>query len=511
MNPENTNDKLIERREEIKEEFTFYLSNIAKSSRRTENGYNLGLTAVRSYLSFIDVDKLFDYNREKWSYIESMYDITDYDKVSRIVDDLLNDNQFVQHDNQKNQGWRSGSIIHYACFILARSYFLKKAGELSQSHTEQECITRVLPSSLSFQQIFYGAPGTGKSHYINDYTADKDVIRTTFHPDTDYSNFVGAYKPTTIEETVMTVIGTKAVPVENEDGTIRKESKIIYEFVPQAFLQAYVEAWKKYAEAEGEPKEQFLIIEEINRGNCAQIFGDLFQLLDRNDAGFSDYPIQADTDMKRYLQKAFAGLDLPQKESINAQYNGEDIVADVLSGKKLLLPNNLYIWATMNTSDQSLFPIDSAFKRRWEWKYVPIADAGKDWKIRVDGTDYKWWSFLDKVNLIIEDTTLSEDKKLGYFFCKADQEGIIAADKFVGKVLFYLYNDVFKDYGFDGEIFKDENDKDNPELKFKDFFKPDGTPCESKIRVFIDNLEVEKVSSSIEESTNQEMNVTAEN
>lgn len=128
---------------------------------------------------------------------------------------------------------------------------------------------------LSLQQIFYGAPGTGKSHTINHTTAGEDVIRTTFHPDTDYSTFVGAYKPTTIEETVMTVIGTKAVPVENADGTTRKESKIVYEFVAQAFLQAYVEAWKKVAEAEGEPKKQFLVIEEINRGNCAQIFGGL--------------------------------------------------------------------------------------------------------------------------------------------------------------------------------------------------------------------------------------------
>lgn len=147
------------------------------------------------------------------------------------------------------------------------------------------------------QQIFYGAPGTGKSHTINEVTKGENVIRTTFHPDTDYSSFVGAYKPTTIEETVMTVIGTKAVPVEDADGNERKESKIIYEFVAQSFLQAYIAAWEKYADsANSEPKKQFLVIEEINRGNCAQIFGDLFQLLDRNDYGFSEYPIKADAD-----------------------------------------------------------------------------------------------------------------------------------------------------------------------------------------------------------------------
>ena len=197
---------------------------------------------------------------------------------------------------------------------------------------------------VSLQQIFYGAPGTGKSYTINHTTAGEDVIRTTFHPDTDYSTFVGAYKPTTIEETVMTVIGTKAVPVENADGTTRKESKIVYEFVAQAFLQAYVEAWKKVAEAEGEPKKQFLVIEEINRGNCAQIFGDLFQLLDRNDSGFSDYPIQADADMKRQLQKAFSGMELTNKEALNGLYEGRNVAEEVMRGDILLLPSNLYIW-----------------------------------------------------------------------------------------------------------------------------------------------------------------------
>ena len=209
--------------------------------------------------------------------------------------------------------------------------------------------------SYSFQQIFYGAPGTGKSHTIKEVTRNEDVIRTTFHPDTDYSSFVGAYKPTTIEETVMTVIGTKAVPVEDADGNERKESKIIYEFVAQSFLQAYISAWKKYADSvNGEPKKEFLVIEEINRGNCAQIFGDLFQLLDRNGYGFSEYPIKADADMKKQLQKAFKGLDIPQKHSINAMYEDRDVVKEVLDGNLLLLPNNLYIWATMNTSDQSL-------------------------------------------------------------------------------------------------------------------------------------------------------------
>ena len=336
----------------------------------------------------------------------------------------------------------------------------------------------------SFQQIFYGAPGTGKSHTINEETKDEDVIRTTFHPDTDYSTFVGAYKPTTKEVDLRDLSGHKVV----ENGEVVKEDRIVYEFVAQSFLQAYVSAWKKYADAnEDEPQKQYLVIEEINRGNCAQIFGDLFQLLDRNDRGFSDYPIKADADMKRQLQKAFAGLLIAQKDKINAMYEGKDIVSQVLNGDILLLPNNLYIWATMNTSDQSLFPIDSAFKRRWDWTYMPISDAEKNWIIEVDGNNYDWWQFLEKINEKIGSTTNSEDKKLGYFFCKA-QDGVILAKTFVGKVIFYLWNDVFKDYEFGDAIF---NDEDGSKLSFDKFYTSEGTKSEiveEKVELFLKNL-----------------------
>ena len=326
-----------------------------------------------------------------------------------------------------------------------------------KEHGFEELQIQASNPSNHLQQIFYGAPGTGKSYKINEITKEEDVIRTTFHPDTDYSTFVGAYKPTTIEEEVMTVIGTKAVPVENPDGSQRKESKIVYEFVPQAFLQAYTSAWEKYAKAEnGEAEKQYLVIEEINRGNCAQIFGDLFQLLDRNEAGFSDYPITADADMKRQLSKTFSGFTLPQADAINAYYHGRNVCKEVLDGDILLLPDNLYIWATMNTSDQSLFPIDSAFKRRWDWTYRPICDAGKGWLIEADGNLYDWWQFVERINDKIGSTTNSEDKKLGYFFCKAT-DGIISAETFVGKVVFYLWNDVFKDYEFSDTIFDDGN------------------------------------------------------
>lgn len=359
---------------------------------------------------------------------------------------------------------------------------------------------------LPLQQIFYGAPGTGKSHIIKKQTEGGSVVRTTFHPDSDYSTFVGCYKPTTKEVEMRDVTGKVII----EHGQPVTENRIIYQFVDQAFLQAYIKAWKFYAEAEGgvAPKKQFLIIEEINRGNCAQIFGDLFQLLDRNDYGFSDYYIHADKDIQKHLSNAFKDYLIKDshKDAINSLYPKEDdVVAKVLSGEILLLPNNLYIWATMNTSDQSLFPIDSAFKRRWDWKYRPIVkgrdEDGKElkWRIAADTKEYDWWSFLEKINAVIGSTTSSEDKKLGFFFCKAI-DGVISAETFVSKIIFYLWNDVFKDFGFDEDIFKDEISADGKyyTLDFDKFYTATANGetivRKAKVEKFLENLKVEEAT-----------------
>jgi len=367
-----------------------------------------------------------------------------------------------------------------------------------EGSTSKRTVSKRISSNL--QQVYYGAPGTGKSHVINQKVSNESVIRTTFHPDSDYSTFVGCYKPTTKCEPRYTSYGDKAMVIRDEKGNVLTEDRIVYEFVEQAFLQAYIQAWKYYDKKNEEIKKQFLVIEEINRGNCAQIFGDLFQLLDRNMWGFSDYPIQADNDMRKQLAKAFCGLEISKenKDRINACYNcDKDYVQQVLNGEILLLPDNLYIWATMNTSDQSLFPIDSAFKRRWDWQYMPIAkgrDNGKDlnWSIVAKDNEYDWWSFLTKINEQIGSTTNSEDKKLGFFFCKA-VNGKISAETFVGKVIFYLWNDVFKDFGFDSDIF---NDEDESTLSFDKFYTTDNGKvivCKDKVEKFLENLGVTKI------------------
>jgi 5-methylcytosine-specific restriction endonuclease McrBC GTP-binding regulatory subunit McrB len=219
----------------------------------------------------------------------------------------------------------------------------------------------------------------------------------------------------------------------------------------------------------------YLVIEEINRGNCAQIFGDLFQLLDRKN-GVSEYPIEADTDLQNYLQNALVDT------------TRTDIPDEVKSGKKLMLPSNLYIWATMNTSDQSLFPIDSAFKRRWEWKYIPIDTHKEQWSIAVEKTNYSWSSFLEIVNERILKATSSEDKQLGFYFCKADDKKI-SAEKFVSKVLFYLWNDVFKDYEEGESIFRDTT---GAQLPFSRFYLMDGSVNNAMIKELLTALGVEK-------------------
>lgn len=340
---------------------------------------------------------------------------------------------------------------------------------------------------MNLQKIFFGAPGTGKSHEIKKQTAGQSVVRTTFHPDSDYSTFVGAYKPTTIDVPLRDVSGH--VVVENGNPVI--ESKIVYEFVEQAFLKAYVNAWTLLAEN----KPQFLIVEEINRGNCAQIFGDLFQLLDRNDFGFSDYPIIADSDLKKFLSKIFKNLNIDDG-LIQGEYekseDGKSIAERVKSGEVLLLPKNLYIWATMNTSDQSLFPIDSAFKRRWDWKYIPIDTKKENWSIKVNGSAYSWSDFLEKVNEKIGSTTSSEDKKLGFYFCKACKNEI-SADRFVSKALFYIYNDVFKDYGYEDPMFKN----DGKVMPFQSFYNTDGSVNETVVDILLKNLNVLKNSEVI--------------
>ena len=476
----------------LRQEFIEYARNCILSRRPSnKEDFIIGQTAADSYVSFVEVDKLFSYNPEKWKGIKSIFDIDSSERIKEIYLELIDDNEFNKVDSQQaSQYFRSNAIKHYYCFLKAREVVLGKSDS-------QHAVVDVSPEfyqrndKQSLQQIFYGAPGTGKSHAVKMETEAWEkrgrVVRTTFHPDSDYSTFVGAYKPTT-ESVQRYDINNKPM---TRDGVPVMDQIITYEFVEQAFLQAYIDAWKNREEPE------FLIIEEINRGNCAQIFGDLFQLLDRGDNGYSEYAIRADKDLQKHLCKAFEDVEIADHPNVK-------------TGKELLLPGNLYIRATMNTSDQSLFPIDSAFKRRWDWKYVPIAkgnDNGTElnWMIEVDGDLYDWWTFVKTINKHVFNTTNSEDKQLGFFFCKA-KDDIISAETFVSKVIFYLWNDVFKDFGFDDKIFEDKEDHDNSKLSFDKFYMANGKVHEGKIRMFLDNLGMMPIEESAEEVDDESVN-----
>lgn len=277
------------------------------------------------------------------------------------------------------------------------------------------------------------------------------VFRTTFHPDTDYAAFVGCYKPCM------------------NGGVIE------YSYMPQVFTNAYIAAW------ENTKKPVYLVIEEINRGNCAQIFGDLFQLLDRDKTtGKSEYPIKADKDLVAHIEKV-----------LGAGHEG-------IKNGELCLPSNLIIYATMNTSDQSLFPMDSAFKRRWDWEYVPInyskdIDSGKFIiEIDEDTTKYSWVEFLESVNDKIYDATNSEDKQMGNFFIKKS----IKANEFVNKVMFYLWNEVCKEeYGTQRNFFR-KGKEGKTEFKFTELF---GDNQATILKEFMTSLGVEPIGKKTEE------------
>ena len=522
---ENTKEKAQKLAE--KRNISYFCSKINCRNMTTEEQYKSFIlnctTSPKSVNNYSDFKRI-NGTVAKIKGIESfdIYSCVHTKELQDIIDSLYDNEEFKQYDKIGSNQY-SNTLKTYMRFLCAKELFSNEAKKIDA------------PKPIGLQQIYYGAPGTGKSKTIKDLTFGESVIRTTFHPDSDYASFVGTYKPITEEVDLRDCYGKKVIDDDTKD--VVKEERIAYKFIPQAFLEAYVKAWKKLGSKKSgksdksynrihpalldtpeiftknkASKKQFLIIEEINRGNCAQIFGDLFQLLDRNEYGFSDYPIVADKDMQKYLEKEFAGWEITNKDEINQLYGEANMVNLIMKGERLVLPSNLYIWATMNTSDQSLFPIDSAFKRRWDWKYVPIREgrdketnAPLNWYINTGDKQYKWWSFISKVNELIGSLTNSEDKKLGYFFCKA-KDGEIDADLFVSKVIFYLWNDVFKDYGFDDKDFQDEEGKI---LSFDRFYEDKNGKTNvdiANVELFLENLGVDEF---IPEKGEEEENIDA--
>ena len=495
-------------------------------------GYNNDASATQQDLyTTIRRGQLFSQsNRLNAGWARGKYLIASYDDTPYSVQEYV-DQWKTKVSQYKNQ---------YLCLEIDRdnwSFFDYSGAEIQfivnppQLEITRKPVTDIISitSTDKHQQIFYGAPGTGKSHSIKDDIGVKKadeknlVFRTTFHPDSDYSTFVGCYKPKSEKVDALSrdklhelypefklkarnrpvfrfiskynnsfrlltekeaesifdkyetsdTISTEVPKIMAAIEELPASSTIIYSFVPQAFTDAYVAAWRT-------TEDVYLIIEEINRGNCAQIFGDLFQLLDRKN-GISEYPVDADSDLADYIQSALSDS------------TRTDFPKGVKEGKKLVLPSNLYIWATMNTSDQSLFPIDSAFKRRWDWEYLPIGYKNK-WTIEIGEKKYNWVDFQQKINNLIFGVDNSEDKQLGDYFVNADRTGgVISADTLLNKILFYLWNDVCKDDP--DQIFRWMDGGREKSIKFSEFFDADR---DRKLQGFMEFLKVPAIGEPAE-------------
>ena len=399
-----------------KDQFIYYLEHSSGLETTTQKQYISALSKISVTIARIKKVDTFD-----------IYQVQDVQELDEIIGALEQDDGFKDYD-KKWHNKPSAALNYYREFISG-------SNPVMSNNKEQN-------KGVDFRQIiFFGTPGSGKSYRVKLLTEKKRVHRTTFHPDSDYASFVGCYKPT------------------------MKDGEISYSFSPQVFTEAYVDAWKNPEE------EVYLVIEEINRGNCAQIFGDLFQLLDRNSDGYSDYRIKADSDLRDYLYSQLG----KGNEGIK---NGE-----------LCLPPNLRIFATMNTSDQSLFPMDSAFKRRWDWEYIPVDynEIRSDFVITIGEKKYHWLEFLKIVNERIRKATDSEDKQMGNFFIKTN----VSEDEFKSKVMFYLWNEVCRDeYGTQNNFFRTSGEY---EFSFNDLYQTDGL---EKLQGFMTYLGVTTLSTT---------------
>ena len=349
---------------------------------------------------------------------KDVYSIDDIDEYKKSVSLIKQSDEYkLDKASKKAKSPNSGlaydqGMTNYESFLLYLSNKKQFAGIVYKTP-----VTTDKPRNL----IVFGAPGTGKSFKLNQDRAtllgkdnEEDYERVTFHPDYSYANFVGTYKP---------------VPLN--DGTIT------YQYVPGPFMRVYVNAIRSARSAS--PKAHLLLIEEINRANVAAVFGDVFQLLDRDKDGVSEYPIETTEDMRNYLAKELGG-------------NSDNYT-------KIRIPNNMFIWATMNSADQGVFPVDTAFKRRWTFEYIGIDDndadiRGKKVILGVNPQQLVEWNKLRKaINSFLANQKINEDKQLGPYFISRnivvpENGDFIERNQFIkvfkNKVLMYLFEDAAK-------------------------------------------------------------------
>lgn len=413
-------------------------------SENTQNQYISALKAVG--VTFADAIGPFS----------SVFEIDDIGTFESAVSAIKAAAGFEEFNRNHDNGSLSAGLDLYKRFLIERT-----------EQVQNVCYRTGYQSDYPRNRILFGAPGTGKSFTLNhekdDLLADGgEYERVTFHPDYSYANFVGTYKP---------------VPCKDSDG----KDAITYSYVAGPFMRTYVKALQN--SKTDAPKPFLLVIEEINRANIAAVFGDVFQLLDRNDDEVSEYPIQASEDIKKYLAGELGG-------------NPDDYA-------EIRIPDNMFIWATMNSADQGVFPMDTAFKRRWDFTYLGIDDSeagivGK--KVILGQGDYRriveWNALRKAINNELLTYKVNEDKLMGpYFISKKNlPEGEIIDSAvftriFKNKVIMYLFDDAAKQkrltlFGGCDEKEKNQYSKICREFDTKGVY----IFCEAISNQFIDNV-----------------------
>lgn len=399
--PEAENDSMCgDNEESFKEWFTKLVKeNGDPYSENTRNQYISALKAVGTAFA------------GEIGPFTSVFAIDDAETYERALAAIKNAPGFEEFNRNRGNGSLSAGLDLYKRFLNERA-----------EQIQDVCYCTGYQSSYPRNRILFGAPGTGKSFTLNQ---EKGILladggeyeRVTFHPDYSYANFVGTYKP---------------VPCKDSEG----KDAITYSYVPGPFMRTYVKALQN--SRTDDPKPFLLVIEEINRANVAAVFGDIFQLLDRGDDEVSEYPIQASEDIKKYLAGELGG-------------NLDDY-------SEIRIPDNMFIWATMNSADQGVFPMDTAFKRRWDFTYLGIDDSeagivGK--KVILGQGEYRriveWNALRKAINNELLTYKLNEDKLMGpYFISKKNlPEGemidpAVFTRIFKNKVIMYLFDDAAK-------------------------------------------------------------------
>ena len=385
--------------EKNKRLFRYWMSMQVKPEGDTDAGQPYSKTSIDQYVSNIANTPL-PMNPGK-----SVFYTTRLEQVQVTIDALEN--------MEKKNNTQKSAVRKYMQFLIAM-----KEGNMSPKYRTS------IESKYERNRILFGAPGTGKSFALKKDSEEclngtsGTMERVTFHPDYTYSQFVGTYKPV------------------SDEGSIK------YEFIPGPFMRVFVDAVK--SAMSDEPQPHILVIEEINRAKVAAVFGDVFQLLDRDDDGVSEYDIQTSEDIRKYLAKELGGK--PNNYS------------------RIRIPNNMFIWATMNSADQGVFPMDTAFKRRWNFEYLGInqneAEICGKIVLGKDVTQCVYWNALRRAinEKLAKEYKVNEDKLMGPFFLSkkvtrtiSETDDTIAdTDRFIeifkSKVIMYLYEDAAKQH-----------------------------------------------------------------